>query len=132
MISLFHMDFFNGGEFDGAYRRLSPLTHGPSIGFFCGKTLKFFLENYKHAPWEQSDSRSSEILNEPLDFIGRFENLEEDFKKLCEHIGVDLDLPHKGSTKRKAYAGYYDDETRQMVADMFSEDISQFEYTFEE
>ena len=75
------------------------------------------------------------ILNLELDFVGRFENIDEDFEFVCESIGASLpplinDPLHK--SKHKHYTEYYDDEAKQIVADKYALDIEHFGYKFGE
>lgn len=68
-----------------------------------------------------------------FNFIGRFENLQADFDFACRQIGFPLTtLPHHNRTERNHYSCYYTEETRQIVADIYRDDIEMFDYTFEE
>jgi len=65
-----------------------------------------------------------------LDYIGRFESINEDFDHIMNAIGLDAELPHLNASSRAAYQSYYNDETRDIVAHWFREDIEAFEYSF--
>jgi len=67
-----------------------------------------------------------------VDFIGKYENLVEDYEEACRRIGIKpRPLPHKRQAKERSdYHEYYDDDTIRLVADFFKSDINTFEYTF--
>jgi len=66
-----------------------------------------------------------------VDFVGKFENLQDDFNTICQHIGKSgVPLPHLKKSRRKSYKDYYSSESREIVANWFATDIETFKYTF--
>ena len=69
-----------------------------------------------------------------MDFVGRFENRENDLQYISQKIGVNIDSNiHQRKIQmrnKKHYTEYYDDETRQIVAEKYAEDIEYFGYKF--
>lgn len=66
-----------------------------------------------------------------LDYIGRFENLEEDFAEICNHLQVSAELPHSNRSQHGDYQSYYTDVTRKQVAEHWAEEIRRLSYNFE-
>lgn len=64
-----------------------------------------------------------------VDFVGRFENIEEDWKKACEGMGRNLDLPHINKGGHDSYEGLYNDEARALVREIYEKDFELFDYT---
>tara|TARA_Y100000592_G_C5366952_1_gene266534 strand:+ start:175 stop:813 length:639 start_codon:yes stop_codon:yes gene_type:complete len=72
------------------------------------------------------------FLSENIDFIGRFENLQDDFDTICDNIKISrIDLPHYNSTNRNHYTTYYNSSTRETVLKRYKKDIEYFNYKFE-
>jgi hypothetical protein len=68
-----------------------------------------------------------------VDHIGRFENIQEEFDFVCDKIGIERgELPHAKNTNHEHYSKYYTDETRELVGELYKDDIEYFGYSFEE
>lgn len=69
----------------------------------------------------------------PLDFLGRFEKLAEDYSYVCQRLGIDspLSVHNQTKTRQSDYRDFYNDETRNIVAEVYREDISTLGYSFE-
>jgi hypothetical protein len=67
-----------------------------------------------------------------VDFVGRFEKLENDFQTICKEIGISENyLPHINTSKHAHYSAYYTEEIKQTVQQMFVRDLEMFGYQFE-
>ena len=65
-----------------------------------------------------------------IDKIIRFENLNEGINEVFKTLEIEHILQHLNRTYRTNYRDFYDDETKQIVTDLFHEDIKEFGYTF--
>lgn len=67
-----------------------------------------------------------------VDFIGRFETIEQDFGTICKRLSIFVPLLEQNKTMRDSggYRKYYDDQTRKIVANIYQKDIELFGYTF--
>ena len=66
-----------------------------------------------------------------VDFVGRFEDLDEDFGRVCRVLGVRAVLPRLNTSRRKAdYRRYYDDEAAELVGRLYAGDVRSFGYEF--
>lgn len=67
-----------------------------------------------------------------VDFVGKFERLEEHWRTVCNIVGLDYVLPHERATKHDVYMSYYDKQSIDAVAQHFAKDIERFDYKFGE
>lgn len=65
-----------------------------------------------------------------VDYIGRYENLEEEWEFICEKLEIKMALPHKRIYPHKYYKDYYDEDTKRIVAETYKKDIEIFGYEF--
>lgn len=67
-----------------------------------------------------------------VDFVGRFENLREDFAHVSREIGVpEIQLPHILRSEREpGYRTFYDEDTAVLVGERYEKDVELFGYTF--
>lgn len=66
-----------------------------------------------------------------VDFIGRFEQLQEDFAKVCVEIGMDdPTLPKLLVSGNDPYTKFYDDKTRKLVYEKFQSEIEFFGFEY--
>lgn len=65
-----------------------------------------------------------------VDFIGRFENLQEDFAEVCRRLSTAAELGHAKPSSRGSYRDYYSPESEVLVADVFAADLELFGYRF--
>ena len=66
-----------------------------------------------------------------VDFVGRFETLDQDFQTVCAKLGCHATLPHKNRTETKDYRVAYTTKSIDAVASIFADDVKHFGYRFE-
>jgi hypothetical protein len=72
------------------------------------------------------------LQNKPtLDFIGRFENFAQDFEAVRKRLGIDTELQYLNVSKHRGYQSQYNETTKQIVANVYREDIEIFGYAFD-
>jgi len=65
-----------------------------------------------------------------IDFVGRFENYENDWIHICKELGIKKVLPHKNKSKHIHYSELYDKKLEEVVRIKYKDDIEYFEYDF--
>ena len=65
-----------------------------------------------------------------VDFVGKFENILQDWKIIKQKTGLEIDLPKTNSGLREHYRFYYNKKTRAMVEKIYKKDLQLFGYSF--
>lgn len=95
-----------------------------------------FTDAYRHIipQCEYLQNSDGEFI---VDFIGKFENLQSDFDRVCKKLDITKStLPHRNSSEnkhastKKHFTEYYDNQTRDIVAELYRKDIDLFGYEF--
>ncbi len=108
-------------------------------------------DKYRHI-MPQTEMLYDKDGNLLVDFVGKFEHLQQDFEQVCKHLGfIDSRLLHINSSDKKSrelrrkvrnflyrngenelrsYVDFYDTETREIVTRLYHGDIKNFDYNF--
>ena len=88
-----------------------------------------FLEKPRRAQWWMIEDLNGVM---GLDYVGRFENLNDDIAYLCQRIGIKAQtLPHRNKMADKDSRTFYDDRLALAVKNNWTREIDAFGYTFE-
>jgi len=64
------------------------------------------------------------------DFIGKLENFEENMKLVCRNLQIRFKNIHINKSKRQSYQEYYNNKAKNIVGDIYRNDIDNFKYYF--
>ena len=96
---------------------------------YCERDPRFYDHAKMFMP--QLDWMTDESGKVIVDYVGRFERLEEDFAAICAHTGRTAQLPHLKPSGARDYRSQYDTATMQIVQRCFAVDIDAFGYSFD-
>jgi hypothetical protein len=66
-----------------------------------------------------------------VDFVGKYETLEDDFRCVCQIIGVEEEsLPVMNKSNHKQYRQYYNSKTKHIIEEAYAIDIQLFNFNF--
>ena len=100
----------------------------PSSNKFRPISFDTFLNTHDHCPQLDWVSLNGVIS---LDFVGKFENLINDFNHICEKLSIpNPTLPHENKSSYQHYSTYYTEDLKNIVHDHYADDINEFNYVF--
>ena len=91
-----------------------------------------FIRGLQPHPHEQYGAlRYHEILDERIDQVLRFEDLQVQVSAMCRARGIaEVTLPHMERRDRLPYRAFYDEESEHLVREVFAKDIATYGYEF--
>lgn len=91
-----------------------------------------FLEYIQWRCGEGLELQSDWVTNENgdlmVDFLGKVENISDDFEFLKRKLNLIGRLPKKNTSSHKNYQHYFNEETAQLVRDFYAKDFDLFGY----
>jgi len=101
------------------------------------KTFEDFVNNFyefKHICKVSHFRNQTEWVDTlPPNFIGRVESFNEDLSKIFDILNLRLpnNILHRNSNGRSDYKSLYNKKTVERVAELYSNDVDRFDYTFD-
>ena len=93
-----------------------------------------FIKNLKNVKvpelWFDGQTNQCEWFRSGIDLIIKYENLHQDFKIIQKLLNNYTPLPHHHKSEHDNYRTYYNDETKNIIANTFKEYIELFNYSF--
>ena len=108
--------------------------------FKAGMSFREFVHAVASIPDEDADehfrSQADYVTNSSgevaIDFVGRYEKLDNDFAQVAHEIGLPPEIkpPRLQAAPKSVHADYYTSETRALMRERYARDIDLFEYRF--
>ena len=104
-------------------------------------TTKSFSEfiRSQHLAQSQDAKPQSELLSDSegniiVDFVGKLEDISEDWKTISGKLGIDTELGHVNRSPRESpnQSDYWDEANVQFAVERYREDFERFGYTLED
>jgi len=108
------------------YYKTKSKSQRPSFAAFNANKRKAYVENFDLYEMDGAPC---------LDFIGAYENLNTDFKKILKELGLSgkIQLPYTNESDgrdERSYRDYFDDASRDQMAEWYAREIALFGYTY--
>jgi hypothetical protein len=101
--------------------------HKITKGFSFEEYLEWRVDNNYRSQKSFITDKDGNLI---VDYVGKLENIETDFKNICSTIDIDAKLGHHNKSKHTSYKKYYTKRTSELIETTFAEDIEAFDYHF--
>jgi Sulfotransferase family len=130
MVSSYHWWLTYAEIFPALHQDIARVREMGSFSVFIRSEFgQSMLNEHRGSDLTEWISDGDEII---VDFVGRYENLNEDWSKVCRALNVPaLPLARENRVVRQDYRVFYDDESRELVANRFARTIELFGYRFD-
>lgn len=134
--------YFKFGFVRNTWDRFVSMYHGRrERGNLKNTEISFeaFIKSLPDSEQRLSDSRHLLFYSQlrwvlyegtPIDFIGRFENYQAEWEKICEKLGETIKVPHLNKSKHESYTKYYTPDLRNLIRAKYKEEIEYFDFKF--
>jgi len=89
--------------------------------------LHEYLPIRKSLQYDYLSNSEGKIL---VDYIGKIESVDKDFRHVVELLGIENNMHKINTSKHEDYRQYYSDKTAELVSEIFQKDIEAFGYDF--
>lgn len=135
------VSFYNHNKYKAYEYHLNNVEHPMPMHVMESRQMtfkQFVFKYYKNHFNSQVETIPHMFLNNKfsIDYVIRLENLKEDvlFLKDRLQINSNINIPHLNNSEmyveRVDYKNYYDEETKNFIANLFEWDIKKFNYSY--
>ncbi len=115
-------------EFEFIKRRPDHGRHKKVMRMTYNEYIKYQAKRYDAHQINMLADKNGKLQ---MNFIGKFENLQEDWNFICDKIGVkNKELTHRKKASKVNYDEYYIGENKELVAKLWKKDIDAFGYNY--
>jgi len=116
-----------------SYYRMGKHITGVESNRFPTEFKPFVLNLEENLTGLNMSYNQTEFVGDELDFIGRFEKLNDDYIYIAKKINVRVEKLGvvRKSKRNQDYHTIYDDEMVEIVRNYFQKDIERFDYSYE-
>ena len=102
------------------------------------KVIKMDFQQYILYQSKRVDAHQINMLTNKkgeleMNFIGKFENLQEDWNYVCDKLNLaSTSLIHQKKASKVSYSDYYNEENKDLVTRLWQNDLETFDYNYED